>query len=398
MRATFRLAGLLALLALAAAVAFAGAANAAKRQTTLGVTATPVDFAHVSVRWNAVAGAATYSVLRDQLVIAQTAGTAFTDSELWPQTSYGYTVQALSATGTVLSSGGASATTAALPAGGFPRPFASNSVWNTPIGNTQPVANSAALVAYLAAHAVHPNMTLRDWGVSVAEAQPGDATFTVPCLVYSNCTLGAFGTFRIPLTAAPDPSGDGHLAVYDPEADREWDMWQAQTKGGAWTAGAGAALSTAGDGVAPATAASGDAANLPLLGGLVRPEEILQGHIDHALVFTMPDVSSVGHICPATHHDGSTSNPNALEEGMRLQLDPSLNVDALPIPSWEKTLARAMQTYGMYLRDQGGSLAILAENPISRGYDAWAKVGLTGDSVGITGIPWSSFRVVAAPC
>jgi hypothetical protein len=52
----------------------------------------------------------------------------------------------------------------------------------------------------------------------------------------------------------------------------------------------------------------------------------------------------------------------------------------------------------MYLRDQGGSLAIWAENPIARGYDAWAKVGLGGDSISLSGIPWDRFRVLSAPC
>ena len=141
--------------------------------------------------------------------------------------------------------------------------------------------------------------------------------------------------------------------------------------------------------------ASGDAANFPLLAGIVRPEEIAQGHIDHALVFGMPGVSQLGQACPATHHDGSTVDPNALMEGAHLQLDPSVNVDALQIPAWEKTVARAMQTYGMYLRDQGGSFVIYAENPVSRGYDAWTKAGLpSGPNASLDGIPWAKLRVL----
>ena len=81
-----------------------------------------------------------------------------------------------------------------------------------------------------------------------------------------------------------------------------------------------------------------------------------------------------------------------------MQLDPSVKVNDLPIPSWQKTIARALQVYGMYLRDSSGSLAIWAENPIARGYDAWAKVGLSGDSVSLAGIPWGKMRVLSAPC
>ena len=48
--------------------------------------------------------------------------------------------------------------------------------------------------------------------------------------------MGAFGSFRIPSTAAVDPSDDGYLAVVDPGGQREWDMWQASHAGSSWTA------------------------------------------------------------------------------------------------------------------------------------------------------------------
>ena len=82
---------------------------------------------------------------------------------------------------------------------------------------------------------------------------------------------------------------------------------------------------------------------------------------------------------------------------MKLQLDPSVDVASLQIPAWERPIVRAMQVYGMYLRDNSGTLAVYAENPASRGYDAWQKVGLSGGSVALAGIPWSRFRVLAAP-
>lgn len=352
----------------------------------------------MTLQWKPVLGAARYAVLRGGRLVGQTTTTSYTDAELWPRTSYAYEVDALSVSGVRLRAMTTRGTTAALPATGVPRPFAPGSVWNSPVGNAPPADTAAALQAYFQAHAVNPNMTLHKWGVAVAEAHPGDSAFAVPCTFYVNCTLGAFGAFPIPATAAPDPASDGHLAIVDPASRREWDMWQAKKIGSEWSASAGAAFSTTGDATAPAGTESGDAANFPLLGGLVRPEEILQGHIDHALVFGMPGVSNRGHVCPATHNDGSSTDPNALEEGTRLQLDPSVNVDSLPIPAWEKTVARALQTYGMYLRDSGGSLSIWAENPIARGYDAWAKVGLTGDSASLAGIPWSRMRVVAPPC
>ena len=200
------------------------------------------------------------------------------------------------------------------------------------------------------------------------------------------------------MTAKPDPSGDGHLAVYDPATQREWGMWQAREANGGWSASAGAAVSMAGDGLAPANTGSGNAANFPLLGGLIRPEEILQGRIDHALVFGMPGIGRGRPVCPATHNAGSSTDPYALREGQKVQLDPSVDVNSLPIPAWQKTIARAMQVYGMYLRDGGGTLSVYAENPIARGYDAWAPLGLAGvGAASLAGIPWDRFRVLDAP-
>jgi hypothetical protein len=373
--------------------------SAARVSKSALASATGVDNAHVRIQWSPVPGAATYQVYRGSLLVGTTASPSFTDSLLWPATAYSYKVAPLTATGGALQPLTASASTRSLPASGFPSVFPTSSLWTAPVGPAQTAPNSAGQIAYVMSRLKNPNMTLRAWGVSVAETHPADPTFDVACLVYSICTLGSFGRVPIPVTAAPDPSSDGQLAVYDPAGSREWDMWRANLSSGLWSSAAGAGVSTDGNGIAPAGTAAGDAANFPLLGGLIRPEEILQGRIDHPLVFTMPGVSSAGHVCPATHDDGWSDDPNALMEGTRLQLDPSVNVDALAIPAWEKPIVRAMESYGMYLRDGGGSFAIYAENPVSRGYDAWSKAGLPGgDAISLTGIPWGKLRVLNPPC
>jgi cell division septation protein DedD len=366
--------------------------------TTTSLQAKEVDSGHIQLTWSAVAGASAYRVYRGSTLLTTTSATSVTDAMLWPETGYTYRVDAVSASATVLGSMSSSATTSALPSSGFARPFSSTSVWNTPIGGVRLVSNNDQLIANFESNALYPNMALNKWAVSIAEAQSSDPLFNVFCAVYNPCTLTSFGSIPIPSTAAADPSSDGHMAVYDPANGRTWGMWKASKSGSTWTAAAGEAVSTQGDGIVPSGTVASNAANFPLLAGVVRPEEILQGHIDHALVFTLPEISSAGHVCPATHDDGSSSNPSALMEGMRLQLDPSLDVDSLSIPAWQKTIAKALQKYGMYLRDGSGSLAIIAENPVSRGYDAWAKVGLSGNSVSLAGIPWDRFRVVSAPC
>jgi len=372
-----------------AAAALGGATSAAPSR----LTAVAIDSAHVALSWPAVDGAGRYQVQRGQLPIATIRGTTVTDSLLWPRTRYRYTVTALSPSGASIRSFTTVVRTKSLAASGFPLPFPGSRIWSAPVGNAAVVPNSAALIAYLVAHVDSPNMTLRAWGVAVAEAQPGDPHYRV------RCGWCALGRIPIPVVASPDPQ-EGHLAIFEPATGHEWDMYEASRSAAGWTATSGSAVSVQhGNPTIPRGHTGANAANIPLLAGIVRPEEILQGHIDHALVFTTPGVSSLGHVCPASKNDGSSTDPNALKEGMRLQLDPAVDVGALPIPAWEKTLARAMQTYGMYLTDQGGSTAVIAEDPISRGYDAWKLVGMPdGDSVPIVGIPWDRFRVVSAPC
>lgn len=366
--------------------------------TTASFQAKALDYGHVQLSWNAVAGASAYRVYRGSVLLTTTSATSTTDAMLWPATSYSYRVEAVSASAAVLGSMSSSVTTPALPSSGFTRPFSSTGVWNTPIGSARLVSNNDQLISNFEANVLNPNMALSRWAVSVAETTSSSPHFDLSCWQYNPCTLTSFGAIPIPTTAVADPSSDGHMAVYDAANGRTWGMWKASKSGSTWTAAAGEAVSTQGDGFVPSGTVGSNAANFPLLAGIVRPEEILQGHIDHALVFTLPEISSAGHVCPATHNDGSSSNPNALKEGMRLQLDPSLNVDSLSVPAWQKTIARALQKYGMYLRDGSGSLAIIAENPVSRGYDAWAKVGLSGNSVSLAGIPWDRFQIVSAPC
>jgi hypothetical protein len=374
-----------------------GCAAVASKPARIGLVARTIDSSHVRLTWEGMSKATGYRVFRGDVLIGKTSGRTFTDALLWPETGYDYRVEAASG-GTVIARLRASAKTAPLPNSGFPRPFSPGSFWNSPVASARVDPRSDQLMEYFASQARQPNLTVRRWGVSVAEARPTDPGFDVPCIRYRECTLGVFGRLRIPLTARPDPSADGHLAVYDPVRRREWGLYGARLTRGKWQALAGAAVSTRGSGLAPPRTAAANAANFPLLGGLIRPEEILQGRIDHALVFGMPNVGAGPPVCPATHSAGASADPHALREGQWLQLDPRLDVDDLELEPWQRTIARALQRYGMYLRDGAGTLSLYAETPRSRGYDAWARAGLpAGDSASLAGIPWTRMRVLAPP-
>ncbi len=101
---------------------------------------------------------------------------------------------------------------------------------------------------------------------------------------------------------------------------------------------------------------------MPYLAGLVRPCEIRSGSIPHALAFAYP-YPSRAHVYPATKSDGIGPG-DALPEGTRLQLDPTLTSDNLRRLGCNDeclTIARALQRYGMYVIDNGGRPKVMME-------------------------------------
>ena len=357
-----------------------------------------------------------YDVYRGGVKVASVSSTSSDQSGLVCNTSYFFGVEAIDAEGNRSRPGQLTASTAACPPPPVPppspgealdwiHPYPSTSIWRQAIpANPALDPNNAARITEWLDNSVaghSPNMVIHDFGVAIVQAQPDSPRYTPDSSTGWADALLDLGPVPIPLGAKADPSSDGHLAIWDPSTGNEYGMWVATWNGTNWSRGGGYANNTrTNDGIVPAPKVGATAANFPLLGGLVRPEEIEAGVIQHALQFSMPNAST-GFVKPATHGTGSAFNALRLQAGNRLQLNPSLNVDALPIQPWEKTVARALQTYGMYLRDGGGTLGIYAENPINRGEspDYWTRLGLPsrGAALFSSSFPWSQMRILVPP-
>jgi hypothetical protein len=211
-------------------------------------------------------------------------------------------------------------------------------------------------------------VSVRRWSVPVYYAGPKTRRYTVP---FAGSRLRAYGV-PIPNDArpsAPFPPAhtDGQMLVFNPHTGCEYDFLNARRRAsGAWTAVGVSRLTTNGAGLYP----RGDSergAGFALGAGLIRPEELKAGVMRHALVFVLPAqyVKGGGPVHPATESDGESSLPGALPEGARVQLDPSFDVSTLP-HAWERTIARTLQVYGMYLADRGGGgVGLVAQNPQS---------------------------------
>jgi hypothetical protein len=274
----------------------------------------------------------------------------------------------------------------------FLNPFPRGSIWNTPLPARPRIdPRSAEKIAYWLTQIRNPNLRLRAYATAIAVASRNTPRYRIRCAVYACPTLHRFGLVPIPPGTRADPSPDGHLAIWDPVSRREWDLWASKCPASCLTAAGGGSFPVRT--LRSRVQYGANAAGIPLLAGIVHPEEIRAGRIEHPLVFSSPSVGK-GSVCPARHDDGTNPDPRALKEGALLQLDPGLDVDALDIPEWQRTIARSLQRYGMYLVDSGGSLSIGAENPINRG-DLWADLGLVGDSALFSpSFPWSAMRVL----
>ena len=67
---------------------------------------------------------------------------------------------------------------------------------------------------------------------------------------------------------------------------------------------------------------------------------------------------------PANRNDGRSLDANALPEGQRLRLDPSIDLAKLKLSPLGRLVAVALQKYGAIVRDTSGSVSVYAENPL----------------------------------
>lgn len=201
----------------------------------------------------------------------------------------------------------------------------------------------------------------------------------------------------IPAKARPDPSSDGHLAIVDRVGGCEYDFWQAKRRAnGAWTAGWANVIPLGGRGIFP-RGHGARASGFALLAGLIFPQELRSGHVDHALAMSYPKTRAGGPKRPASSSDGRSEGPGAIPEGARLQLDPRLDLSKLSLPRYELVIARALQIYGAFIVDTGGTISLFAVNPQSYKRNPYAEMLHDLNAVHLDGIPLDRFRVITPP-
>lgn len=249
------------------------------------------------------------------------------------------------------------------------------SPWNTPLPADVPLAaNSQAIVDNIVQDS---QQSLGLWAINTESysAPIYYATADTPLeqWTYSDCqNMPQLGSVIAPsLVNVPTPAGmvvsqgtDESVAIYQPSTDTYWDFWRAQQNAsGQWSACWGGKIedysSIPGIFTNPLGAT---ASGLPFGAFLIRAGEVQSGRIDHAINFETIRTQANCFSWPATRDDGNTASADIPCEGQRFRLDPAFNVNTLLNPA-ARTVARAMQQYGLVLTDTGGALVTQAEDP-----------------------------------
>jgi hypothetical protein len=191
-------------------------------------------------------------------------------------------------------------------------------------------------------------------------------------------------------------NGDCHLIVVDHPRMRLFEMWRADIRGDSFRGGCVAVWDMTR--VYPPSGrgeqcTSADAAGFPIAPLLFDADEVASGRVEHAIRFILPNerIRALTYVHPATHGTRATSGPaDAPPYGARLRLRADYPLASLPNEG-ARTVARAMQRYGMLLAD-GGQVALTARNDrFTRA--KWA--GLLG-LLDLAGLAPRDFEMVAA--
>jgi hypothetical protein len=158
--------------------------------------------------------------------------------------------------------------------------------------------------------------------------------------------------------------GDCHLIVVQEGACRLYEGYACHYASDGWHCANGASwdLSRKSEGQRPVGFTSADAAGLAIAPGMVRYDEAHAGEIRHAIRFTL-HCTRANYVDPATHaavpNGCSAQDPDAPPMGLRVRLKASYDISKLSGAA--KTVARAMQRYGMILADNGSDFYFQGE-------------------------------------
>ena len=188
--------------------------------------------------------------------------------------------------------------------------------------------------------------------------------------------------------------------MWQPSTGHLWELWRVLQEGGHWTACWGGEIANAytSDGVLPAPFGAG-ASGLSLLGGQIHLEDLERGTINHALEVLMPDTAAGTFVWPADRTDGTSSAADAIPEGTRFRLNPSLDLATLHLsPRGARNRHGDPALRDHRRRHRRGSVALSAQDTtplIAEGKPNPYNTLLPNPYDTLDAIPWSQLEAVS---
>ena len=262
------------------------------------------------------------------------------------------------------------------------RAFHADSWWNTPLPDEVPVeAAGEQILEYLrTGHESGQGCVMlagageSHWGQPIYDSGPTDPVYDIQGLTQP---LPELERLRIPAGAQAARNTDSSMSVYDREKgyvvaltgaeyDARRDVWSAQ----------GASVTYLdSNGLHVGTGLSDDRRNRGSHRGnngatmAVEFDEVQSGAIRHVLkVAAGPEVSD-DFVFPMVGSDGDYhgSDPAVPPQGLRFRIKPSIDLDEMDLSAEALVIARALQDYGFYIGDSGGTTALKLENTRAAG-------------------------------
>jgi hypothetical protein len=275
--------------------------------------------------------------------------------------------------------------------------FAASSPWNTPVPASAAVDPSSAAISskVLNNRSLVVNLDLISFG------QPFfTATASTPKVTLGGAG-GGIGPVPMDPSWVPNNGSDAKMNIIDPTTHTIYELQGYRKAGNVvqwavkhdYTTALGDGYPANGERRGPTGSGMSQAA------GTIRASDLASGSINHALSF-MTSTPVLGFRYPASQTDGSTAGVG-IQEGMRVQLDPSVDVDSISgLTSGEKMIMKALQKYGAFCSDNGGgnnqAMGFYIEKPNSSNQATYDAAGLTKDWQLLNKIPRDKLRVLAA--
>ena len=226
----------------------------------------------------------------------------------------------------------------------------SDSIWNTRVDSLPVEPNSDTWLASMDASGtnLHPDFGPPNYGLPFDVVSRRHRTVRVR-FAYADES----DRVRYPVDGRTPVEGgsDRHVLVVNKSTCTLYELFAFDWNHGSPRAGSGAVWDLTSNALRPDGWTSADAAGLPILPGLVRYDEVLDGAITHAIRFTAA-LTRDRHVWPA-RHDAGSNHASYPPMGARFRLDAGFDLGGFSAKA--KVILRAMKRYGLILADNGSN-------------------------------------------